>query len=163
MDCRRIHGGGDVHEMQVGCAAPDLDVANITDQREIGVVDRDGQLRLIVESGRDRILRILRRRFDGRRRGGMERRDGGKSENERCEPVACRHERLLLSLERSRSEILQPMFLVSGDGGRGRHSGRPGFGGPKGRPLPKPSTPLPRRAAVGGSEHSTITGSHRGR
>ena len=55
---RRIHGGGDVHEMQIGRAARDLEIADVANERDVGVVDGDGQLRLIVERGRRRILRL---------------------------------------------------------------------------------------------------------
>ena len=74
-----VDGGGidrrsDVDEVQVRFAAGDLDVAHVTDEREARVVDRQRQLRLIVERGRaGEVLRRLcrfglgrgRRRFGG--------------------------------------------------------------------------------------------------
>ena len=52
MHRRRIDGGRDVHEAQVAGAARELQVAHVTHQRDVGVVDRERQLRLIVERRR---------------------------------------------------------------------------------------------------------------
>ena len=49
MHRRRIDGRGDVHEVQVGRAARDLQIADVAHERDVGVVDGDGQLDLIVE------------------------------------------------------------------------------------------------------------------
>ena len=43
--------------MQVGRAARDLEIADVAHERDVRVVDGDGQFRLIVERGRGRILR----------------------------------------------------------------------------------------------------------
>jgi hypothetical protein len=49
---RRIHGGRDVHEAQIEAAARQLQLAHVAHQRDVGVVNRDGQVDLIVERGR---------------------------------------------------------------------------------------------------------------
>ena len=49
MHRRRVHGGGDVHEMQIGRAARERQVANVANEGDVGVVNGDSQLRLIIE------------------------------------------------------------------------------------------------------------------
>ncbi len=49
MHGRRIDRRGDVHEVQVGRPAPDLQIADVANERDVGVVDGDGQFDLIVE------------------------------------------------------------------------------------------------------------------
>ena len=49
---RRIDGRGDVHEVQIGGAAGNLQVADVAHERDVGVVDGDGEFRLVVERGR---------------------------------------------------------------------------------------------------------------
>ena len=52
-----IDGRGNVHEMQVGGSPSDLQIADVTNERDVGVVDGDGQFDLIVERrGRRGIL-----------------------------------------------------------------------------------------------------------
>jgi hypothetical protein len=87
----RVDGGSDVHEVEIGRAAGHLNIADIANQRQVGVVNGDGELRLIVERRRH-----WRRRLRGggrRRRFGMERRGDSDGENDRRKPESCRHER----------------------------------------------------------------------
>ena len=52
MDGRRIHGRGDVHEAQVERASRELEIAHVADERDVGVVDGDVEIDLIVEGRR---------------------------------------------------------------------------------------------------------------
>ena len=49
MHGRGIHRGRDVLKLEIGDALRQLNRADVPDQREIGVVDRDGELDLVVE------------------------------------------------------------------------------------------------------------------
>src|SRR5207249_3590906 len=46
-----IHGGGDVHEFQTKRAGGKREVADVADERDVGIVDRDVEVGLIVQSG----------------------------------------------------------------------------------------------------------------
>jgi hypothetical protein len=49
VDGRRVHGGGDVHELEVERASRQLQQADVANERQVGVVDRERQLALVVE------------------------------------------------------------------------------------------------------------------
>ncbi len=66
---RRIHRGRDVHEMQIRRPACDLQIANVSNERDVRVVDGDGQLRLVIERRRCRGILRPGRRGSRRRRG----------------------------------------------------------------------------------------------
>src|SRR5512138_2295119 len=74
MDGGWVDGCGDVHEVQIRYAAGDLDIADVAYEREVRVVDGDGELRLIVERrGGGRRRRRLRRDADAGPRCDAER------------------------------------------------------------------------------------------
>src|SRR5207237_1428226 len=52
-----IHGGGDVHEFQTKRAGGKREVADVADERDVGIVDRDVEVGLIVQSGGLKFLR----------------------------------------------------------------------------------------------------------
>ena len=66
MHRRGIDGRRDIHEPQIAGAGGELEIPHIADERDIGVVNRDRQLRLIVERRR----RVLLRRRLGAGLGG---------------------------------------------------------------------------------------------
>jgi hypothetical protein len=49
---RGIDGGRNVHEAQIEAAARQLQLAHVPHQGDVGVVNRDGQIDLVVERGR---------------------------------------------------------------------------------------------------------------
>ena len=51
MDGGWVYGGGDVHEFQAKRAARKRELANIAHQGDVGVIDGDVQLALIVQAG----------------------------------------------------------------------------------------------------------------
>ncbi len=51
MDRCRIHGGGNVHELEAEGAARHADIANVAHKGDVGIVDRDIEIGLIVEAG----------------------------------------------------------------------------------------------------------------
>src|SRR5580693_2613772 len=51
MDCRGIDRRGDVHEFQAEGAGGKGELADVANQGDIGVVDGDGEVGLIVEAG----------------------------------------------------------------------------------------------------------------
>ena len=61
---RRIHGRGDVHELQIELARRQHEAAHVAHERDVRVVDGDGELDLIVE-GRHVLSRAVRRRRVG--------------------------------------------------------------------------------------------------
>ena len=73
MHGRRIHRGRDVHEPQVADAARQLQVAHVADERDVGVVDGDRELGLIVER-RGQVLALAGGRFIDRGRTGLDHR-----------------------------------------------------------------------------------------
>src|SRR5437773_11649032 len=90
--------------MEIGRAAREVEVADVPHERDVGVVDRDGQLRLVVERARARLLR--RRAHDRREREVMSQdkraesdEEGGDTKSERL--CGC-HEKQLLSLRTER-------------------------------------------------------------
>src|SRR5439155_7637337 len=87
MDGRWIHRGGDVHVMQVGYSTSELEVANVPNERDVRVVNGEGQLYLICVCRRVEILRL--RGSSGRRQRSV---SGGHNcaygEYERREPEA---------------------------------------------------------------------------
>ena len=96
-----IDGRRDVHEPQLGDAAREPQVASVANERDVGVVDRDGQIDLIVD-GRlvlQRRRAAWRRRCDDaarpwrRRRGRLgQGQDDAGGEHERRKPEANGHE-----------------------------------------------------------------------
>jgi hypothetical protein len=120
----RVYRRGDVHEAQVAGAARELQVAHVAHQRDVGVVDREGELRLIVE-GRRQVLLIATRHgsFVSHLRAGQQGGLGLGTEQQRAtqdgqrgEIRACRHGNRSLRtgrswpfpLERSYKKFLQP-------------------------------------------------------
>ena len=116
MNGRRIHGRRDVHEAQVADAARKLQFADVAHERDVGVVDGDGQLDLIVECrlilnrAGNWILAGWRCRVcGGRLKRWRSNHTGAK--DERGDPEANRHGTApfkgQLSLERSGQNFLQ--------------------------------------------------------
>ncbi len=85
---RRVHRRRDVHEAQAGGAARQLDLPHVAHQRDVGVVDGDRQLGLVVQRG-GLILDLRGQGRDGGRRGTKDKGAGG--EDRRGHPGACRH------------------------------------------------------------------------
>ena len=50
MNGRGIHGRGDVHEFQAKHSAGKRELADVADQRDVGIVDRDIQIGLVVQT-----------------------------------------------------------------------------------------------------------------
>ncbi len=51
VNCRRVHRGGDVHEAEIDGSARQIDLPDVAHQGDIGVVDGDGQIDLVVQRG----------------------------------------------------------------------------------------------------------------
>ncbi len=51
MDGRGIDGRGDVHELQTKSAVGKQEIADVADQSDVGIVDRDVEIGLIVQAG----------------------------------------------------------------------------------------------------------------
>src|SRR5271169_1598126 len=50
MDRCRVHGSGDVHELEAERAARHSDIANVAHESDVGIVDGDVEIDLIVEA-----------------------------------------------------------------------------------------------------------------